>query len=151
MAQIFKSEKELEKFLLEKCRVAIAQTEEKIYKIIDGALKQYYSEFTPDEYIRTYKLLHSLVKSNVKRAGKGYEAEIYFDESQLKYQAGVIETQSGTGYATWGADEVLDTAMNGSHGGYIDGTAIWGTGLSVIGNIYTLIKKELIAQGITIK
>ena len=41
--------------------------------------------------------------------------------------------------------------MNGSHGGYIDGTAIWGTSKAVLGDIYTLIKKELIAQGIPIK
>ena len=91
------------------------------------------------------------MKSDVKKVGNGYEAEVYFDESKLNYQTGVIPTQHGTGYATWGAEEVLDTAMHGSHGGYIDGTAIWGTGLAVIGNIYTLIKKELIAQGIPIK
>ncbi|MBO5828705.1 MAG: hypothetical protein J6R59_09670 [Paludibacteraceae bacterium] len=136
---------------MEKCRVAISQAEEKVYRVIDGALKQYYSEFSPDEYIRTQKLLHSLVKSNVKRVGNGYEAEVYFDGSKLNYQTGVIPTQHGTGYATWGAEEVLDTAMHGSHGGYIDGIAIWGTSKAVLGDIYVLIKKELIAQGIPIK
>lgn len=148
---IFKNEKQLKDFLLKKCKVAIAQVEEKVYRVIDGALKQYYSEFTPDEYIRTQKLLHSLVKSDVKRVGNGYEAVVYFDEKQLNYQTGVVPTQHGTGYATWGADEVLDTAMHGSHGGYIDGTAIWGTSKAVLGDIYALIKKELMAQGIPIK
>lgn len=148
---IFKNEKQLKDFLLKKCKVAIAQAEEKVYRVIDGALKQYYSEFTPDEYIRTQKLLHSLVKSDVKRVGNGYEAVVYFDEKQLNYQTGVVPTQHGTGYATWGADEVLDTAMHGSHGGYIDGTAIWGTSQAVLGDIYALIKRELIAQGIPIK
>lgn len=148
---VFKNEKQLENFLLSKFRTAITQAQERVYRVIDGALKQYYSEFTPDEYIRTQKLLHSLVKSNVKRVGSGYEAEVYFDEKQLNYQTGVIETQHGTGYATWGADEVLDTAMHGSHGGYIDGTAIWGTGKAVLGDIYALIKQELIKQGIPIK
>lgn len=148
---VFKNEKQLKDFLLEKCRVAISQAEEKVYRVIDGALKQYYSEFSPDEYIRTQKLLHSLVKSNVKRVGNGYEAEVYFDGSKLNYQTGVIPTQHGTGYATWGAEEVLDTAMHGSHGGYIDGIAIWGTSKAVLGDIYVLIKKELIAQGIPIK
>ena len=148
---IFKNEKQLKDFLLKKCKVAIAQAEEKVYRVIDGALKQYYSEFTPDEYIRTQKLLHSLVKSDVKRVGNGYEAVVYFDEKQLNYPTGVVPTQHGTGYATWGADEVLDTAMHGSHGGYIDGTAIWGTSQAVLGDIYALIKRELIAQGIPIK
>ena len=148
---VFKNEKQLENFLLSKFRTAITQAQERVYRVIDGALKQYYSEFTPDEYIRTEKLLHSLVKSNVKRVGSGYEAEVYFEEKQLNYQTGVIETQHGTGYATWGADEVLDTAMHGSHGGYIDGTAIWGTSKAVLGDIYALIKQELIKQGIPIK
>lgn len=151
MAKIFKNESELKKFLLEKCKIAITNAEEKIYIVINGALKQYYSEFTPDEYIRTQKLFHSLVKSNVKKVGNGYEVEVYFDESQLNYQTGVVPTQHGTGYATWGAEEVLDTAMNGSHGGYIDGIAIWGTSKAIIGDIYALIKKELIEQGIPIK
>lgn len=148
---VFKNEKQLKEFVLAKCKAAIAQAEERVYRVIDGALRQYYSEFKPDEYIRTEKLLHSLVKSDVKRVGNGYEAEVYFDEKQLNYQTGVVETQHGTGYATWGADEVLDTAMHGSHGGYIDGTAIWGTSHAVLGDIYILIKKELIAQGIPIK
>ena len=127
------------------------QAQDKVYKVIDRCLDQYYGEFKPNEYIRTQKLLNSLVKSDVKLTGSGYRAEVYFDEKQLNYQTGIIPTQHGTGYATWGADEVLDTAMNGSHGGYIDGIAIWGTSLAVLGDIYTLVKKELIAQGIPIK
>lgn len=148
---IFKNEKQLKNFLLTKCQIAVAQAEQKIYQVIDRCLDQYYGEFKPDEYIRTQKLLNSLVKSEVKKVGDGYEAEVYFDEKQLNYQTGVIPTQHGTGYATWGADEVLDTAMHGSHGGYIDGTAIWGTSKAVLGDIYALIKKELVAQGIPIK
>lgn len=148
---VFKNETQLKNFLLAKCKTAIAQAEERVYRVIDGALKQYYDEFDPDEYIRTKQLLHSLVKSDVKKVGNGYEAEVYFDESKLNYQTGVVRTQNGTGYATWGAEEVLDTAMHGSHGGYIDGMAIWGTSKTILGDIYALIKKELIAQGIPIK
>ena len=152
----FKNEKQLKDFLLAKCKSAIVQAEERIYRVIDGALKQYYDEFKPDEYIRTQKLLNSLVKSDVKKVGNGYEAEVYFDESQLNYEQGIMPLQHTPehgmyGWATWGAEEVLDTAMNGSHGGYIDGTAIWGTSKAVLGNIYALIKKELIAQGVPIK
>lgn len=153
---VFKNENQLKSFLLQKCKVAVAQAEERVYRVIDSALKQYYSEFTPDEYIRTEKLLKSLVKSNVKSVGSGYEAEVYFDASKLNYKQGVVPLQHTSehgryGWATWGADEVLDTAMNGSHGGYIDGTAIWGTSMSILGDIYSLIRQELIKQGITIK
>ena len=148
---VFKNEAQLKKILLAKCKSALVQAQDKVYQIINKCLDQYYGEFKPDEYIRTYKLFNSLVKSNIKSVGNGFEAEVYFDEKQLIYQTGVISTQHGTGYATWGADEVLDTAMHGSHGGYIDGTAIWGTSQAVLGDIYALIKKELIAQGIPIK
>lgn len=149
---VFKNEKQLKDFLLSKCKIAIAQAEERIYRVIDGALKQYYSEFEPDEYIRTKQLLHSLVKSDVKKVGNGYEAEVYFDGSLMHYETEHVLRKSGWyGSATWGADEVLDTAMHGSHGGYIDGTAIWGTSKAVLGDIYALIKKELIAQGIPVK
>ena len=148
---VFKNQKQLESFLLAKCKVAITQAEERVYRVIDSVLKRYYNEFAPDEYIRTEKLLHSLVKSNVKRVDNGYEAEVYFDESKLNYQTGVIPTQHGTGYATWGAKEVLDTAMNGSHGGYVGGTPLWGTSMAILGDICALIKKELIAQGIPIR
>ena len=149
----FKNEKELKKHLLAKCKIAVAQTEEKIYRVIDGCLRQYYSEFTPEEYIRTKKLLNSLVKSKVVSTGSGYEAEVYFDESKLNYENGVMLLQHTPehdmyGWATWGADEVLDTAMHGSHGGYIDGTAIWGTSNAILGDICALLKKELIAQGL---
>lgn len=153
---VFKNEKQLKEFLLAKCKSAIVQAEERIYRVIDGALKQYYDEFDPNEYIRTKQLLHSLVKTEVKRVGDGYEAEVYFDGSQLVYDQGVVPLQHTPehgmyGWATWGAEEVLDTAMNGSHGGYIDGTAIWGTSKAVLGDICALIKKELIAQDIPIK
>lgn len=148
---VFKSQKELENFLLQKFKVAVAQAEQKVYQVIDRCLDQYYGEFKPDEYIRTQKLLNSLVKTGVKKVGNGYEAEVYFDEKQLNYQTGVVQTQHGTGYATWGAEEVLDTAMHGSHGGYIDGTAIWETSQAVLGDIYVLLRNELIAQGIPIK
>lgn len=149
---VFKNEKQLKDFLLAKCKVAIAQTEEKVYQVIDGALQQYYSEFEPTEYIRTQQLLHSLVKSDIKKVKNGYEAEVYFDSGLMHYETEHVLRKSGWyGSATWGAEEVLDTAMNGSHGGYIDGTAIWGTSKAVLGDICTLIKNELIAQGITIK
>ena len=148
---VFKNEAQLKNFLMVKCKNAVVQAQEKVYRIIDRCLDQYYGEFKPDEYIRTQKLLNSLVKSNIKQVGNGFEAEVYFDEKQLNYQTGVVSTQHGTGYATWGAEEVLDTAMHGSHGGYIDGTAIWGTSQVVLGDIYALLRNELIAQGIPLK
>lgn len=153
---VFKNEKQLKDFLLAKCQSAIVQAEEKVHRIIDDCLKQYYNEFAPDEYIRTQQLLHSLVRSGVKSTANGFEAEVYFDVGKLNYQTGHIATQHGTGYATWDAETVLRVAMTGDygglpHGGYEGGTAIWTESLQRLGNILELLKQELIAQGIPIK
>ena len=54
MAKTFKNEKELEDFILAKCKVAVAQAEERIYSVIDSFLKNFYS-WEPEEYKRTYQ------------------------------------------------------------------------------------------------
>lgn len=150
---VFKDEAQLKSFLLEKCRNAVAQSEEKIHRVIDGCLQQFYGEFTPDEYIRTKQLLHSLVKSGVKQVGNGFRAEVYFDVGALNYATGVVPTQSGVGYATWDGETVLRVAMESSvpHGGYAVGTAVWSESMMRLGNIYQLLEQELRAQGIPIK
>ena len=156
MAKAFKNEKQLKDFLLAKCKAAIVQAEEKIHRIIDSCLQQFYSEFEPDEYIRTSQLLHSLVRSGVKSTANGFEAEVYFDVGKLNYKTGEIPTQHGTGYATWDAETVLKVAMTGDyggkpHGGYMTGTAIWTESLDRIGDVWKLLERELKAQEIFIK
>lgn len=154
---VFKNKKQLEDFLLAKCKSALVQAEEKVHRIIDDCLKQFYSEFEPDEYIRTSQLLHSLIKSGVKSTGNGFEAEVYFDINGLNYPKGETNLQSGgKGYANWDIDTILDVVMTGSysglpHGGYAEGTAIWSESLKRIGNIWSLLEQELRAQGIPIK
>ncbi len=153
---VFNNEKQLKDFLLAKCRNAIAQAEEKVHQTIDNCLKQFYNEFQPNEYIRTEQLLHSLVKSEVKKVGNGYEAEVYFDVDGLNYQNGWIETVSGHGYANWDKDTILDVVMTGSysglpHGGHTEGTAIWTESIKQLGDIWNLLETELRKQGIPIK
>lgn len=155
---IFNNEKQLEEFLLQKCKNAVAQTEQKVYAIIKSTLVQFYNEFTPEEYIRTNQLLHSLVKTNVKRAGNGYEAEVYFDVGALNYDKGVVPLQHTPehglyGWATWSGETVLDVAMKSGvpHGGYAVGTPVWTVSERRLGNVLDLLKSNLIAQGIPIR
>ena len=136
---------QIKKDIEAKAKVAVFNTREKIYSVIEKNLRVYYGEFSPEEYIRTQQLLNSLV-----RQSGGLHAEVYFDAGALNYQTGVIETQHGTGYATWGAAEVLDTSMHGSHGGYVGGTAIWDNSMSELGDIIALIVKELRAAGLPV-
>ena len=151
---IFKNEKELEQFVLKKCQAAIAEAENKIYAEIKSTLAQFYQEFSPEEYIRTSQLLHSLVKSNIKRVGNGYEAEVYFDAGLLNYEKDHVLRQSGWyGSARWDGGTVLEVAMEGGlpHGGYASGTPVWAVSKEKLGDIWKLLEQKLRAQGIPIK
>lgn len=158
---VFKNEKQLEAFLLQKCKTAVTATERKIHDIIDKCLQQYYTQFEPEEYIRMGQLLQSLVKSGVRKVENGYEAEVYFDVEGMHYQKGQIEIKSTAstgrmGHATWDAQTVLDVAMTGDlpHGGYAKGTAIWTKSQSTIatlGGVLEMIEKELTLIGVPVK
>lgn len=160
----FKNEKQLEKFLLSKCKAAIIGTEQRVHNIIDKCLRQFYAQFEPEEYIRTEQLLHSLVKTNVKKVGNGYEAEVYFDGDKLNYQNGQIKIKSTEstgrmGYAVWDKDTILDVVMTGSysglpHGGYANGTAIWTKSEAImasLGGVYEMIEQELKVIGVPVR
>lgn len=148
---LFNSVEELKGYVLGKCAAAVANVEQKVHAVIDQTLAQFYGEFEPSEYIRTYNLVHSLVKTGVKSTGNGVEAEVYFDASALNY-ASPVQGKSGRYHeALYNGGQVLDMAMHGSHGGYTSGTAIWSVSQARLGDIYALLIKELKAQGIPIK
>lgn len=154
---VFKNEAQLKAFVLPKLQAAVVAAEEKVHRIIDDCLQQFYGEFDPDEYIRTSQLLHSLVRSGVKSTGGGYEAKVEFEAGRMSYQTGQIAIQSTAstgrmGHATWSSEKVLDVAMTGGspHGGYAGGTAIWSVSNARLGDIKALLLQELRKQGIPI-
>lgn len=139
---VFKNDAQLKAFLMAKCKNALVSAEEKVHRIIDSCLHQFYDEWKPDYYKRTSQLLHSLVRSDIKSTANGYEAAIYFDASLLNYTTG-----------SWDGETVLSVAMESDlpHGGYMSGTAIWNESQAMLGDIWTLLEKELKAQGIPLK
>lgn len=139
---VFKNDTQLKSFLMAKCKNALVSAEEKIHRIIDSCLHQFYNEWEPDQYQRTSQLLHSLVKSGVKPTINGYKAEVYFDANLLNYITG-----------SWDGETVLRVTMESDvpHGGYMSGTAIWNESQSMLGDIWVLLVKELKAQGIPLK
>lgn len=132
----FSSEAALKAALAAAATAAVAEVEERVYGEFSGNLKKYYGEFTPAEYIRTNALFGSLNRTGVRSGGSGASAEVFF--TTPGYQTGVMQLQSTPitgrlGYATWDGGKVLDTAMHGSHGGFIGGTAIWDESMSALG------------------
>lgn len=124
----------IEADILKKSEIAIFNTREKIYSVIDKNLRVFYGEYSPIMYKRTSQLLHSLV-----RTGGGLYAEVYFDSGALSYTTG-----------TWSGAKVLDVSMGGSHGGYVGGTPVWGASMAELGDIVALIVKELKAAGLSV-
>lgn len=160
---VFKNEKQLEAFLMQKCKAAVAGTERKVHDIIDKCLQQFYNQFEPEEYIRMGQLLHSLVKSGVKPTTNGYEAEVYFDVDGIHYQTGLVEIKSTAstgrmGRASWDKDTILDVVMTGSysglpHGGRAGGTAIWTKSqatIAALGGVIEMLERELKLIGVPI-
>lgn len=160
----------LESYILSRSGVAIQLAQERVYQVINRFVKEYYAEFSPAVYERTYQLFSSLVKTGIKQTGNGWVAEVYFDASNLDYHikhlhgqpvAGGyrhpyvphVVTPDGTFQNPKGdAGKVLESAAHGSHGGYTSGTAIWDDPMKILNKeAYNMLKKALIDAGIPIR
>ena len=117
---VFKNEKELERFLLAKCQSALLKAQERVYEIIKRFLDQFYDDYDPTLYNRTYQLLNSLVKSRVVPYGKGYQAEVYFDLDSLQYYK-----QAWQGGDPPSGEQVFEAAKQGLHGAIGDAGVGW--------------------------
>lgn len=147
----FKNENELKTFLLQKCKDAMAQTQNKIYAIIKRALVEFYGDYNPVLYERTNQLLNSLVKSEIRQVGNGYRAEVYFDLSSINYITGNMPT----------GHQVMQAASYGEHGAigkdflYVSGDAgvdVWNTPIQEIDAMaINMIVRELKTQGVPVR
>ena len=165
----FDSVDALKSYILSRSEVAVKLAQERVYQVINRFVKEYYAEFTPEVYERTYQLFRSLVKTGIKQTGNGYVAEVYFDASNLDYKIkhlhshpveggfmnpyNHVVTPDGTFQNSKGdAGKVLESAAHGSHGGYTSGTALWDDSLKVLNKeAYNMLKKALIDAGIPVK
>ena len=144
----FKNETELRTFLLAKCKNALIKSQGQVYQIVDRFVKEFYAEFSPEMYERTYQLYRSLVKSEIISTGNGYEAHVYFDLSSIDYVTG--SQPSG--------EQVMQAAEWGRHGAMglavadFKGTSIWHESLEVLNaEAINTLKRMLISEGIPIK
>ena len=155
----FDSIEDIKKYILSKSGIAIQKGQEQVYSVISDFLFEYYNEFDPDVYVRTYQLLCSFVKGDVVQTANGWEAYVYFDLDSLDYS---IKTLRGVG--TWENTfhrdgwthendiEVFKMAAHGSHGGWENGTAVWDEPIAFLKTkAYDILKKALIDSGVPIK
>lgn len=148
---VFRNVSDLEDYLLSRCKEAVRLMQERAFQVIDAFVKQYYAEYDPIVYERTYQLYRSLVKSEIKATGNGWTAEVYFDLDRLDYY---MRKMNGKWYRNVGWDEqkTLSSAAHGHHGGKYAGTAIWDDPMIVLTkNRRNILKKALIDAGIPVK
>ena len=145
---VFKNETELKNFLMKKCRNALVKSQQQVYQIIDRFVKEFYAEFSPEMYKRTYQLYCSLIKSDIISTKSGYKAEVYFDLSNIDYVTG--SRPSG--------EQVMQAAEWGRHGAMglavadFKGTSIWHEPLKILdAQAINILERMLRAEGIPIK
>lgn len=165
----FKNTEQLKKYLMSHMKNAIQKSQQQVYQILDRFMKEYYAEYDPIIYERTYQLYKSLVKTDVVQTGNGYKAYVYFDATNLDYQIKhFTQIQDVNGYMnpfthrfsesgtfanpSGDAEKTLESAMHGLHGGKIPGTNIWGESTVILHReMFNILKRMLISEGIPVK
>lgn len=144
---VFDSIDAIRKDIMKKSRLAIMKSQDEVYTIIKKFVYQYYGDYDPVMYERTYQLLASLVQTRVVSTGSGYTAEIYFDYNSLNYITGA--KPSGL--------QVMEAAAYGGHGAeglrvVGGGVGIWNDPKQILdAQAIEILKKNLIAAGIPIE
>ena len=146
---VFKNEAQLKSFLLKKCRLALLKAQDEVCRIIKQFLYQYYADYDPIMYERTYQLLTSLVESRIVSSGNGYKAEVYFNVDKLNYVTG--RQPSG--------EQVMEVAAKGGHGASglkvvsgNTGISIWNDPVAKLNaEAIDILKRMLISEGIPLR
>lgn len=125
--------------------------QEKLVEIINN---EYYEQFEPEQYVRTYEFLRSAVYKMIdpKTASIGID-ENYFDyEYSAKYM--MFENGGGTPRTVeghWTGEDQVNMAARGYHGTYYIRTEgrFWETFIDYCNNnAVNILRKELAKQGI---
>lgn len=167
MAQIIKNGKDLDNLLRKIAYDMLKKTRDEIYEAIQKSIKEYYVEYSPSTYERKYRFMCSLVKTEIKQKGRELWCEVKIDEDYLKYtypypnKFNPSYPHNYDGRFTQGVDVVNwanrqfphDDFEGGNHGFTIDAgrdDGFWDGTLDELGNIISLLKKNLQNQGIKI-
>lgn len=151
MAQvIIKNPNDLIKILDTRVSQALRMTQDLIYKAIYEALLEYYHEpvfggsSIPKVYERTYKMLNSIIKTEIVHSGNSFACSVGVDESYLNY--------TYKGGAT--GQEVWEWANANTHGGTVKGNLeVWNNAMNNLGGesgIINLMKQNLRKCGVPV-
>lgn len=140
MNKIIRKISDFDHLLEAKVTHALKQTQKIVNDCMQESINEYYHEkvfrggksATPLIYERTYKLLNSLVKTEIVKTGNTLSCEVKIDESYLSYK--YPGTEGWDGIPATGLDVLQWNEADGSHGGTVPGEwNIWGKGMEALG------------------
>lgn len=153
MATVIKSMRDLTKILESRIQQALKMTQQEIFKVIQQHISDYYKEpvfrngtsAIPLLYDRSYKLLNSLIKTDIVKSGGTISCAVQIDPNYLNYK--YIGGVSGL--------DVMLSADQFFHGWSVEGDMqIWQDSLAELGlepGIKYLMKKNLRKCGVSVK
>lgn len=142
---IVKNQAELNRALKSVAEKALRDAQNEVHVCIEKFVKQYYAEYSPTVYKRTYQFMESITKTGIKSKGFTVTCEIYID-TRMNYEAptqAVVE-MINTGYH---AMRKMGAPRD------IKGTKVWDESISFIEKYQVFIetfKQSLISQGLTV-
>ena len=152
MPTIIKNINDLNKILEQRVSMALKMAQKDIGECIQESIDEYYKEkvfrdgtsATPLIYERTYKLLNSMIKTEIVKSGND-------DYLNYKYPG----TDGWDGLSATGRDVLEWNNENGSHGGTVDGDwKIWDEAMQSLSGesgIMSIFVSKLKKCGINVK
>lgn len=153
MATIIRSMSDLTKILESRIQQALRMTQQEIFEVIQRHITEYYKEpvfrngtsAIPMMYERTYKLLNSLIKTDIVKSGTMISCAVEIDPNYLNYR--YMGGASGL--------DVMLSAEQAFHGWSIEGDMhIWSDSLAELGlepGIKYIMKSNLRKCGVPVK
>lgn len=153
MATAIKSMSDLTKIIESRIQQALKMTQQEIFEVIQQHITDYYKEpvfrngtsAIPMIYDRTYKLLNSLIKTDIVKSSGTISCSVEIDQNYLDYH--YMGGASGL--------DVMLSADQAFHGWSVEGDMrIWSDSLSELGlkpGILYLMKNNLKKCGVPVK
>lgn len=153
MATVIKSMSNLTKIIESRIQQALKMTQQEIFEVIQQHITDYYKEpvfrngtsAIPLLYDRSYKMLNSLIKTDIVKSGGAISCSVEIDPNYLNYQ--YMGGASGL--------DVMLSADQSFHGWSVEGDMrIWQNSLEELGlkpGILYIMKKNLRKCGVPVR
>ena len=161
MPTIIKNINDLNKIIEQRATMAMKMAQKEIGECIQESIDEYYKEKVfrggtsaiPLIYDRTYKLLNSMVKTEIVKSGNTLSCQVGISDDYLNYK--YPGTDGWDGVDATGRDVLNWDSEDGSHGGSVDGDwKIWEQAMQTLSGengIMSIFISKLKKCGINVK